>query len=502
MAYQCQGCEKIYKSRPIICKSCQGLDFIQYDGDEKSVLKAKAADKKNQPHRQEHTMMPITKVDTNIKNARVSTGLSELDKVLGGDGFTASQIALLGGEPGLGKSTLFLQAAYNIAKNVGNVVYLTGEESVIQIRERADRIGAVHPKLYLHTNTNVLSFFENDIPSVNPVAIFIDSINMLYHPDVNSEPNSPRQIVASIAVIQNYAKSQNVPIFLIGQVVKTGAIAGPKKLEHMVDTVLLLTGGGQSGSEFRFIRPIKNRHGSVDTFGFFNMTSEGMVSVSNPSERLLANRAKNKSGTAIAAVVNGNRAFLMEAQALVTNGSFFLQSDNYSYKSLAKLVQVISKFLLPSISDYNIIVSLVLDENSIVKDTTLELAMAMSIASSALELVVPDDTVFIGALDLTSTLRGAQWVELKVKEAVSMGYKRIYVPKMGKELKIDNAKVIQCENLFEVFTKVFPESKTLLDRPRKQKGKMRFDKSKMSEPVDDDTDFEDDLEDFEDGEDE
>lgn len=361
---------------------------------------------------------------TSGEEKRILTADAELNRVLGG-GIVMGSIVLIAGEPGIGKSTLFLQDALQL-KNVVTL-YISGEESEQQIKMRADRLRIENEKLFLLTETNTQTIFQ-EIKKLKPKLVIVDSIQTLESPYVESAPGSVSQIRESAAEFQRFAKETNTPVFLIGHITKDGSIAGPKILEHMVDTVLQFE--GDRNYAYRILRTLKNRFGSSSELGIYEMTGEGMRQVSNPSEILITQREEQLSGVAIAATMEGIRPLLIEVQALVTQsvyGTPQRTNTGFDLRRLQLLLAVLEKrggFHF-GIKDVFINIAGGLK----VEDPSIDLAVLSALLSSYEDVALPLHICFAGEVGLSGEIRAVNRIEQRIAEAEKLGFEKIIVSK-------------------------------------------------------------------------
>src|SRR5699024_8275635 len=355
---------------------------------------------------------------------RTTTRSGEFDRVLGG-GIVNGSLILIGGDPGIGKSTILLQTALILAEN-HNVLYVSGEESLEQIKMRADRITDTPSDLTVFCETNLL-YIHEEIKRIKPDFLIIDSIQTVFHPDVTSAPGSVAQVRESTQSIMNIAKGNNIATFIVGHVTKDGQIAGPRLLEHMVDTVLYFK--GDQHHTYRILRAVKNRFGSTNEMGIFEMKAKGLEEVLNPSEIFLEERSKNAPGSAIVATMEGTRAMLVEVQSLVTPTHFHnprRMATGVDTNRLSLLMAVLEKSegLLMQQHDAYIKVAggVKLDEPAV------DLSIIISIASSFQNIAVRGDDCFIGEVGLTGEIRRVTKIEQRLQEAAKLGFKRAIVP--------------------------------------------------------------------------
>jgi DNA repair protein RadA/Sms len=357
--------------------------------------------------------------------ARISIPMLEVHRVLG-DGLVPGSLVLVGGDPGIGKSTLLLQLCALLAQQLGTVLYVSGEESVQQLKMRAERLGLSADGLYLLTETNLDLILEH-ISNLAPRLVVVDSIQTVYLEELQSAAGSVSQVRESAARLMDVAKRQGVAIFLIGHVTKAGAIAGPRVLEHIVDTVLYLE--GDRFHTYRLLRSVKNRFGATSEVGVFEMGTEGLVEVANPSEAFLAERLATAAGSAIAVTLEGTRPLLVEIQALSSTTSFGLPrrtANGIDFNRLLLLVAVLSKRVGLRLSDQDIFVNVV--GGLKITEPAADLAVAVAIASSFREVPVAADLAIIGEVGLSGELRTVSQLAKRLNEAAKLGFARCLVP--------------------------------------------------------------------------
>ena len=374
------------------------------------------------------TPQPLSQVKLD-SNARLSTGESELDRVLGG-GVVPGSLMLLGGEPGIGKSTLMLQAAMLISASNTKVLYVSGEESPEQVRMRAERIGAVPETLMILPETRVpmiLSALQADEYS----ALVIDSVQTLDQPDVDGVPGSVSQIRESVAAITAYAKSCNLPVFLVGHITKEGSLAGPKVLEHMVDVVLQFE--GDRNHAYRMLRASKNRFGTTSELGIYEMMGNGLIAVENPSEVLLGDAGDASSGSAISVSLEGVRPLLVEIQALVSTavyGTPQRSGTGFDLRRLNMLLAVLEKRCGFKLASFDVFLNLA--GGLKIVDPANDLAVVAAILSSSLDLPLDRDTCFAGEVGLSGEIRPVARLDARMAEAARLGMKRMLISGHGK----------------------------------------------------------------------
>ena len=359
------------------------------------------------------------------QQARLSTGIGEFDRVLGG-GVVPGSLVLLGGEPGIGKSTLLLQAAANMARSIGPVLYSSGEESEHQIKSRGERLAVGDAPLYLLAETCLERILE-EIVRIKPALVIVDSIQTVFSLKFQSAPGSIGQVREAATQLLFAAKGQNVPTLLVGHVTKDGSLAGPKALEHVVDTVLYFE--GERHHSHRVVRAVKNRFGAVSELGVFEMTSAGLRPVPNPSKLFLAERPSNASGSAVLCSVEGSRPILVEVQALVSTsmyGSARRMTSGVDQQRLSLLLAVLEKraglYLAGDDVFVNIAGGMTIDEPA------ADLGILAAIASSVRNRVIPGTTAMFGEVGLAGEVRGITQAALRVREAAQMGFSRCLMP--------------------------------------------------------------------------
>ncbi|HBG19327.1 MAG TPA: DNA repair protein RadA [Desulfobulbaceae bacterium] len=361
---------------------------------------------------------------------RIGTGIGELDRVLGG-GIVPGSVVLIGGEPGIGKSTLLLHLLAAIAEQNRKVLYVSGEESARQIKMRAKRLGAIHPEEFLATENGVEQIIAMTT-AMRPSLLAVDSIQTLTCDELASSPGSVTQVRESAYRLLGMAKKENIPVILVGHVTKDGAIAGPKVLEHMVDTVLYFE--GDRSHAFRILRTVKNRFGSTNEIGVFEMKEEGLVQVSNPSEIFLAERPLNEPGSVVLPSVEGTRPILVEVQALVspTNlGTARRTAIGADPQRLSLLCAVLEK--KGGLDMYGHDIFLNIAGGMRIDEPALDVGVVCALASSLREKPIPSTTVVCGELGLAGEVRAIGHVDVRIREAQRLGFSRFVLPAGNKE---------------------------------------------------------------------
>lgn len=382
---------------------------------------------------------------------RIITGIQEVDRVLGG-GFLPGSIILLGGQPGIGKSTIALQIIANLKKNV---LYISAEESEQQLALRAERLGIQSELLHISDENEITNILEQ-ISVLKPTFVVVDSIQTVYSENLDSLPGSVSQLRDCGQQLLNACKQKGFSVIIIGHVTKEGVIAGPKMLEHMVDTVLYLE--GDERYDHRILRSVKNRFGATNEVGIFTMTSYGMVEVANPSELFLAERTSEAAGTVIFPSLEGSRPILVEIQALVSAANFGTPQRNANgldSKRMAMLLAVLEKRLGQVMGMSDVFVNLV--GGLKIQDPAADLAIISALASSARETPVADESVLIGEVGLTGEVRSVARIELRLKEAAALGFQNAVIPRGNtKNLSsVSGIKIHDVKTVREAFQHIF-----------------------------------------------
>ncbi|MDN3450954.1 DNA repair protein RadA [Planococcus sp. APC 3906] len=398
---------------------------------------------------------PINSIETQDE-PRVDTKMGEMNRVLGG-GIVPGSLVLIGGDPGIGKSTLLLQVSAMLANNGNRVLYISGEESIRQTKLRAERLDASSPELFIYAETN-LELIHHTIEDVAPDFVIIDSIQTVYHPEVTSAPGSVTQVRESTAELMRIAKTKNIAIFLVGHVTKEGQIAGPRILEHMVDTVLYFE--GERHHTYRILRSVKNRFGSTNEIAIFEMLQGGLVEVLNPSELFLQERSSGAAGSTVVASMEGTRPILVEIQALVTQSSFNYpkrMATGIDQNRISLLMAVLEKrvgMLLQSQDAYiKVAGGVKLDEPAI------DLAVLASIVSSYRDIAPNVYDCIIGEVGLTGEVRRVSRIEQRVQEAAKLGFKRAIIPasNLGGWDYPEGIRVVGVESVNDALKEIFPQ---------------------------------------------
>ncbi|MGE0268013.1 MAG: DNA repair protein RadA [Candidatus Omnitrophota bacterium] len=371
---------------------------------------------------------PVLLGDVQVANEkRHLTRIQELDRVLGG-GIVPGSVTLIGGDPGIGKSTLSLQLGCALSGSGLKVLYISGEESVKQTSMRASRISQHETKSLYIVNQVDLNAILDYIKKMKPDVVVIDSVQVIYQPELGSSPGSVSQVRECSAILTHTAKTKGFSLFLIGHVTKEGMLAGPRVLEHIVDTVLYFE--GERYSSYRILRATKNRFGSTNEIGLFEMMSNGLNEVPNPSEIFLSERPKNTTGSAVVPIIEGTRPFLVEVQGLVSRSSFNMvrqKAQGFDTNRLALLIAVLDKRLGLNLQDKDVFLNVVGGVK--LMDPAADLAVALSLATALLDKQIDRSTVVVGEVGLSSEVRSVSQVALRVNEAQKLGFKRCIIPK-------------------------------------------------------------------------
>ncbi len=356
---------------------------------------------------------------------RMSTHIKELDRVLGG-GIVSGSLILVGGDPGIGKSTLLLQVCQKMVKDGRKILYISGEESLRQIKLRANRIGEFGENLLLLCETN-LGMIEETIRRTAPDVTIIDSVQTVYNDEISSSPGSVSQVREATNVFLQLAKSTGISVFIVGHVTKEGTVAGPRVLEHMVDTVLYFE--GDRHASYRILRGVKNRFGSTNEIGVFEMQDKGLVEVANPSEFMLDGRPEGASGSIVSCAVEGSRPILLEIQALVCHTSFGLprrQAIGTDYNRVNLLMAVLEKRVGLKLADCDAYVNLA--GGMKITEPAIDLAIAMAIASSLKNRPIDDNMAAFGEIGLSGEVRSVSMIEQRIREAAKLGLTNCVIP--------------------------------------------------------------------------
>jgi len=417
--YQCQSCGYASPKWLGKCPDCGGWNsFVE----EKEVPSG----------RKGSSLQPSTKTEPvslqaieNISEKRTSTGIQEFDRVLGG-GVVSGSVILVGGDPGIGKSTLLLQAFSGLSRRTGKLLYVSGEESPQQIKMRAERLSVNAENIILLPETSLEGILHAS-SKISPDALVVDSIQTVYTEELMSAPGSVGQVRECAAKLMLYAKRSHIPVFIVGHVTKEGTIAGPRVLEHIVDTVLYFE--GDRGHSYRVLRTIKNRFGSTNEIGIFEMSDAGLREVDNPSELFLSERPQNVSGSTVVACLEGTRPLMVEMQALVSQTNFGMPrrtSIGVDFNRVNLLIAVLEKRAGLHLGGMDIFLNIV--GGLKIVEPAVDLGIIATIASSAREKPVEPKTCVFGEVGLSSEIRAVAQAEVRLKEAAKIGFTRAVIP--------------------------------------------------------------------------
>ena len=414
------------------CPSCNEWNsFVEEIYEKKNIVKV---DLKNVSVEK---LMDV-KID---KEDRIVTNIQELDRVLGG-GIVEGSLILVGGDPGIGKSTLLIQVASILTNNDLKVLYVSGEESPKQVKMRAERLNLKSDELFILSETN-LDIIKNTIDSIPPDILIVDSIQTVYDPNITSAPGSVSQVREATHTFMKISKKEGIATFIVGHVTKDGSIAGPKVLEHMVDTVLYFE--GEMYQSYRMLRAVKNRFGSTNEIGMFEMRDIGLIEVENPSEVLISGRPVNTSGTVVVPSIEGTRPMLVEIQSLVSSTAFGMPrraTMGIDYNRAILMIAVLEKKLAYNMQNCDVYINIVGGLQT--KEPAMDLGIIISIASSYGDLAIDSKTIVMGEVGLTGEVRRVSFIDKRIYEAVKLGFKKAIIPKINmKDMnKIDGIEII------------------------------------------------------------
>ncbi|MFC1568610.1 DNA repair protein RadA [bacterium] len=445
--YICQSCGHETYRWMGKCPDCDGWNTFT----EEIVESSKKASKKtlktgNKPQQ-------ITQIDSQPES-RMQTDIQELDRVLGG-GIVGGSVILIGGAPGMGKSTLLLQACGALALKGKNILYISGEESLQQIKLRADRIHIGSDHFWLAAE-NDITMIVKILEEQRPDLAVIDSIQTVYFEDMESVPGNISQVRYCGHRLTSIAKQLGLPMFFVGHVTKEGSLAGPRVLEHLVDCLLFLEGDGQH--QYRILRTIKNRFGSTNEVGLFEMTGQGISEVENPSAYLISQKQENTSGTVVTITLEGTRPLLIEVQALVTSTSFGIPqrtTTGFDHRRLTMMIAVLEKKIGLRFGNQDVFVNVA--GGIRLQEPAVDLAIIAALVSSLREQPIPSDMAIVGEVGLTGEVRGVTQIEKRISEASRLGFKKLFVPQSGlskyksdKDVQITGVQTVE-QMLEEIF---------------------------------------------------
>ena len=368
------------------------------------------------------------------KEDRFSTGINELNRVLGG-GIVKGSLVLVGGDPGIGKSTLLLQVSESVAQTGKKVLYISGEESESQIKMRAERLGVKSENLYISAENNI-NIIEANLENFTPDLIILDSIQTVFTPDISSAPGTVSQIKEGTARFMGISKKRGISTFIVGHVTKEGSLAGPKLLEHMVDTVLYFE--GERYNTYRLIRAVKNRFGSTNELGVFEMRDNGLNELDNPSKVLIAEKPKDVAGSVIVSTVEGTRPMLLELQALVSPTSFGIPrrtATGIDFNRMNILLAVLEKRVGMQIQNQDVYINIV--GGIKVNEPSMDLGVVLAVASGFRNIPIKADVAVAGEVGLTGEIRGVSFIDKRIAECKKLGFRKIVIPKTNYDVVKD-----------------------------------------------------------------
>lgn len=433
--YFCQSCGHESSKWMGQCPGCKEWNTFVEEIVEKRSGSSKPADRGNPAKAVTLSQVVMTKEE------RIITGMQEFDRVLGG-GIVPGSLVLVGGDPGIGKSTLLLQICQILSNMNRKTLYISGEESLQQIKLRADRIGSFADSLNLLCETNLIDI-KNVIQQEKPQVIVIDSIQTMYSEDISSAPGSVSQVREATSAFMQIAKGMNITIFIVGHVTKEGVVAGPRVLEHMVDTVLYFE--GDRHASYRILRGVKNRFGSTNEIGVFEMCNDGLRQVENPSEYMLNGKPEGASGSIVACLIEGTRPILLEVQALVCRSNFGIPRRTAAGADLNRvnlLMAVLEKRNGVPLSGCDAYVNIA--GGIRMTEPAVDLAMVLALVSSYKDLAIQEKTICFGEVGLSGEVRGVSMAQQRVMEAKKLGFTTCIMPKVNVDAlgKIDGIRLI------------------------------------------------------------
>ncbi len=434
-AYSCQSCGAIHFKWVGKCPDCGAWNsFVEEFAEGGASHFTRISDDKKSGKKSDGNKIELVKLNGEAQEfPRIQVGINELDRVLGG-GLVQGSVVLIGGDPGIGKSTLLLQTAESLAKKNVKIVYISGEESVDQVRLRAKRMGIEQDSIELASTTNVGEIVSSISAAKQPTVVVIDSIQTMFLDELNSAPGTVSQVRAAAGELTIFAKKNNITLLIVSHVTKDGQIAGPKVLEHMVDTVLYFE--GEKDLSFRILRAQKNRFGAANEIGVFEMNEIGLSEVSNPSELFLTSYDRETSGSVVFAGVEGSRPILVEIQALVSPS--FIPTPRravvgWDTNRLAMIIAVLGNRFGLNLFDKEVYLNIV--GGLKIEETAADLAVACSLISAARDIALPSNTIAIGEIGLSGEVRMVSNLEGRLKEAAKLGFKNCLLPKANEKNK-------------------------------------------------------------------
>ncbi|MBM7624988.1 DNA repair protein RadA [Sporohalobacter salinus] len=435
-----------------VCEEC-GYEALKWNGQcagcgSWNTLVEKIYDKKEEKKKKQKKVkiktgnksQQIDQITTATTN-RLKTGISELNRVLGG-GIVPGSLILIGGAPGTGKSTLLLQLSHQIGSKYGKVLYVSAEESKHQVKLRADRLQVSNSDLYVFTATDYFTI-EEEVKDLDPELVIVDSIQTIYDPDYDSVPGSVKQVRECTGKLMRLAKTEGIPVFLVGHVTKEGSIAGPKMLEHMVDVVLYFDNEQQQ--LYRILRSAKNRYGSTNEIGIFEMKQKGLIEVLNPSQHFITERPKGVPGSVIVPCLEGTRPILVEVQALTSTanyGSPTRMTSGVDHRRVSLILAVLEKHLGLYLQGEDININVA--GGMQIEEPGIDLGIAVAIISSFRDLALPDDLLVLGEIGLAGEVRAVSRIENRIHEARKLGFNQFIIPEgnlSSLELDVDDLEI-------------------------------------------------------------
>ena len=429
------------------CPACKQWDTMVEQKLEKNIYKS------NRRTISDNKAVVLSQVSSK-EDERMTTNIGELDRVLG-SGIVKGSLVLVGGDPGIGKSTLLLQMCKELASMGKKVLYVSGEESIVQIKMRADRLGEFKGEMLLLSETNLDTVLDN-IDEIKPEIVIIDSVQTMFKEDVASSPGSVSQVKESTNVLMHIAKEKGIATFIVGHVTKEGTVAGPRVLEHMVDTVLYFEGENQAS--YRMLRAVKNRFGSTNEIGVFEMQREGLVEIPNPSKYMLQGKPEDEPGSVVTTTIEGTRTILIEIQALVCRTSFNFPrrtSAGTDFNRVNLLLAILEKRLGMKLAECDAYVNIA--GGMKVTEPAVDLALIMAVISSYRNVPISGRTIIFGEVGLTGEVRAVSQASQRVSEAMKIGFEKIIMPKANlpiQDVDTSGVNIIGVSNIREALQAV------------------------------------------------
>ena len=429
------------------CPACKQWDTMVEQKLEKNIYKS------NRRTVSDNKAVVLSQVSSK-EDERMTTNIGELDRVLG-SGIVKGSLVLVGGDPGIGKSTLLLQMCKELASMGKKVLYVSGEESTVQIKMRADRLGEFKGEMLLLSETNLDTVLDN-IDEIKPEIVVIDSVQTMFKEDVNAAPGSISQVKETTNVLMHIAKEKGIATFIVGHVTKEGTVAGPRVLEHMVDTVLYFEGENQAS--YRMLRAVKNRFGSTNEIGVFEMQREGLVEIPNPSKYMLQGKPEDEPGSVVTTTIEGTRTILVEIQALVCRTSFNFPrrtSAGTDYNRVNLLLAILEKRLGMKLAECDAYVNIA--GGMKITEPAVDLALIMAVISSYRNVPINGRTIIFGEVGLTGEVRAVSQASQRVREAIKIGFEKIIMPKANlpiQDVDVSGINIIGVSNIREALQAV------------------------------------------------